>query len=554
MGEQSMFQKVKSWMQLKNGRQPTVNKTENVSKKFELGINGYFEPLSVPDLLQHERRRQYLRTLWEYSALSKEHFEHYFLPPLHGVVNLCQRLPASAQGKFAYTDGMVDYVLQTTVFAVRISKGYMLPRGATAEEQSAQSVSWSAVVYYAALFHSLGTLWNIEGELRSGAVWHPGLSVPEEPYRFRFKAEPDVAGAQIFGEMIAIRFLPEPILQWLGKTPDILRTLLAFMSGRYIDATDIKDIVNEAIVHAGGTPLGFAAAPGGLSSEVSVTLNPAAGSSSVLMQNPSPVSPVIPVGGEGGLDTSPLLSSLGSGVEPEAGVAPRSAGTDPDVLQVMSILGVLTETEIPAENEEVNTETDVVSGEPLLVSGIQENEAMVSEPIPPDVAVPLINMPDVVRSTENVTGSRELDCTELSAESASSLSSPELGDLFWSWLRDGLLKGDIPVNTADASVHLTCGFIFISVPAVFFLFLHSDSCSHPSGLKESGRKEPVQAAFEKMRKHRISDSRRFWQCCLYEEPGCRGKYKKLTGYLIKMSEVYAAGNFPIDSLFLKVIN
>ncbi|UQQ18210.1 TraI domain-containing protein [Salmonella sp. WGH-01] len=97
-------------------------------------------------------------------------------------------------------------------------KGYMLPRGASAEEQSAQSVSWSAVVYYAALFHSLGRLWNIEGELRSGAVWRPGLSVPEEPYRFRFKAEPDIAGAQVYGELIALRFLPEPVLQWLGKT------------------------------------------------------------------------------------------------------------------------------------------------------------------------------------------------------------------------------------------------------------------------------------------------------------------------------------------------
>lgn len=153
-----MFQKVKLWIQSKNSTQPTVNPPENATKISDHSVDGYFEPLSVSDLLQRERRRQCLRTLWEYSALPKERFERYFLPPLHGVVNLCQRLPASAQGKFAYTDGMVDYVLQTTVFAVRISKGYMLPRGATAEEQSAQSISWSAVVYYAALFHSLGSL------------------------------------------------------------------------------------------------------------------------------------------------------------------------------------------------------------------------------------------------------------------------------------------------------------------------------------------------------------------------------------------------------------
>lgn len=314
-----MFQKVKLWIQSKNSTQPTVNPPENATKISDHSVDGYFEPLSVSDLLQRERRRQCLRTLWEYSALPKERFERYFLPPLHGVVNLCQRLPASAQGKFAYTDGMVDYVLQTTVFAVRISKGYMLPRGATAEEQSAQSISWSAVVYYAALFHSLGSLWNIEGELRSGAVWSPGLSVPEEPYRFRFKAEPDVAGAQVFGEMIAIRFLPEPVLQWLGKNPDILRTLLAFISGRYIDATDIQDIVNEAIVHAGGNALGFAAVQGQSSPELPETLNPAVESSPALMQSPSPVPPVIPDVAEGEQETASLLSSLGSAVEPAGG-------------------------------------------------------------------------------------------------------------------------------------------------------------------------------------------------------------------------------------------
>ncbi|EHE5678552.1 DNA-binding domain-containing protein [Salmonella enterica] len=534
-----MFQKVKLWIQSKNSTQPTVNPPENATKISDHSVDGYFEPLSVSDLLQRERRRQCLRTLWEYSALPKERFERYFLPPLHGVVNLCQRLPASAQGKFAYTDGMVDYVLQTTVFAVRISKGYMLPRGATAEEQSAQSISWSAVVYYAALFHSLGSLWNIEGELRSGAVWSPGLSVPEEPYRFRFKAEPDVAGAQVFGEMIAIRFLPEPVLQWLGKKPDILRTLLAFISGRYIDATDIQDIVNEAIVHAGGNALGFAAVQGQSSPELPETLNPAVESSPALMQSPSPVPPVIPDVAEGEQETASLLSSLGSAVEPAGGERQLSAETDPDVLQVMSILGVLSDVDTQvSENESRDPGTDIVAGEPL-----------------PEVVRPLINTPEVAPPEDDSPEAEGQECTELSTDSVSSLSPAELGNLFWAWLRDGLLKGDIPVNTADASVHLTCGFIFISVPAVFFLFLNSHSypCGS-SGLRESMRKEQVQSAFERMRKHRISDNRRFWQCCLYEESGCRGKYRKLTGYLIKMSEIYAAGSFPCDSLFLKVMN
>ncbi|EAA9128125.1 DNA-binding domain-containing protein [Salmonella enterica] len=553
-----MFQKVKSWMQSKNRPQPAGNNTENATKISVHSVDGYFEPLSVSELLQHERRRQCLRTLWEYSALPKERFERYFLPPLHGVVSLCQRLPASAQGKFAYTDGMVDYVLQTTVFAVRISKGYMLPRGATAEEQSAQSVSWSAVVYYAALFHSLGILWNIEGELRSGALWHPGLSVPEEPYRFRFKTEPDVVGAQFFGEMIAIRFLPEPVLQWLGKNPVILRTLLAFVSGRYSDATDIKDIVNEAIVHAGGCPLGMPAVQEAQVPEVPVTLTPAAELSPVLTQSPSTAPPVMPDRGEGEqeLEPAPLLSSLDSSIESEGTREPLSVETDPDVLQVMSIMGVLTDTETQVSEEKGgNTATDRVAEVPLPeASLVQKNNVVSPEQNLPEGEVPLPNTLSVVHAGEDISGTQVQECTDLSTGAVASLSPSELGDLFWAWLRNGLLSGDIPVNTADASVHLTCGFIFISVPAVFFLFLNSHSHTYSSGLKESVRKELVQAAFERMKKHRISDTRRFWQCCLYEGAGCKGKYKKLTGYLIKMSEVYTAGNYPCDSLFLKVMN
>ncbi|EEA5813282.1 hypothetical protein DI333_06145 [Salmonella enterica subsp. enterica serovar Oranienburg] len=529
-----MFRQVKSWMKTKNVRQIAENKAGNAKKILIPGTDGYFSPAAISDLLQHERRQQWLRILWENSALPKERFERYFLSPLHGVVGLCQRLPASPQGKFAYSDGMVDYVLQTTVFAVRLSKGYMLPRGASAEEQSAQSVSWSAVVYYAALFHSLGRLWNMEGELWSGAVWYPGLSVPEEPYRFRFKAEPDIAGAQSYGEMIALRFLPEPVLQWLGKKPDILRTLLAFISGRYSDATDITDIVNEAIVHAGGIPLDVSPAQEVQTPELRATLNPAATVAHVLMQDSATTIPDALVMVDVGHETAVLFSSLDSDDKSEHGEGQPSAETDPDVLQVMSILGGLmnSDAQLP-EQEGGNMEPDTVAGESFLEA------AVALETSAPEV---------VINDTE------AKECTGSSTGDVSSLSSSELGDLFWSWLRDGLREGDIPVNTADACVHLTCGFVFISVPGVFFLFLKSHSRSCSSGLKESGRKEQVQAAFEKMRKHRVSDSRRFWQCCLYEEPGCSGRYKKLTGYLIKMTEIYAAGNYPSNNLFLKLIN
>ncbi|MJZ42504.1 hypothetical protein DS487_16700 [Salmonella enterica subsp. enterica] len=505
-------------------------RTEKVVTDSAPRVEGYFDPLPVAVLLQSERRSQWLRTLWEYSTLPKERFDRYFLPPLQGVVGLCQRLPASEQGKFACVDGLVDYTLQTTVYAVRLSKGYMLPRGASAEEQSAQSVSWSAVIYYAALFHALETLWNIEGELYSGKLWRPGLNIPAEPYRFRFKSGTDVVGARLFGESLAVRFLPEPVMYWLGQTPEILRALLAFLSGRYNEAQDITDIVNEAIMHAGGVPLNSVLImPEAPVADVPAPLTPATELSSGLRQHAPWEAPVIlPASGDN-QEVAALASSLDSAAEPGEPVARPPEPQDPDVLQVISMLGTHAISQPPSEELRNGDVAGVAEGGP---PPLQERE-----PGPQD---------DVRSLSHQEENAGSLKDSALNP-AVPLFSSSELGTLFWTWLRDGLNNGNIPVNLSDASVHLTCGFIFISVPNIFFNFLSSSS-----EFSEIS-KEQIQVAFERLGKYRISGAQRFWTCHLYEGSGWQGRYRRLSGYLIRMSVIYPAGSFPSDSLFLKVI-
>lgn len=108
---------------------------------------GYLAPQTAISLLETENRQHLLRQLWENSLLPQAQYEQYFLAPLKSCVALMQQLPATASGHHAVPGGMVDYTLKTVVYAARLSRGYMLPPGASAEEQSAQSAAWGAVVF-----------------------------------------------------------------------------------------------------------------------------------------------------------------------------------------------------------------------------------------------------------------------------------------------------------------------------------------------------------------------------------------------------------------------
>ena len=65
---------------------------------------------------------------------------------------------------------------------------YVSP-GATPEEQAAQSGVWNAVVFWSALFYHLPLLAHLEGELVSGKLWRPGMSSPDEAFRFRYRQQ-----------------------------------------------------------------------------------------------------------------------------------------------------------------------------------------------------------------------------------------------------------------------------------------------------------------------------------------------------------------------------
>lgn len=398
-----------------------LDDSDNSKDEGALLQRGYLKPLPATSLLNSENRQHLLQQLWENSLLPQAQYEQYFLEPLKSCISLMQRLPATSGGHHAVPGGMVDYSLKIVVFASRLSRGYMLPPGASAEEQSAQSAAWGAVIFYCALFHSLSSLRNIEGELLNGEVWHPGISVPDQPYRFRFRPTVPSGAGEGLRAMLGMRLLPGEVIRWLSKTPHALDSLLSFIRGDVENASVIFQIVKDAIQHAGGNsqevPDELAVVASGITPvQVSEDTPGAAdsleSSSSALKSSTELTSGASLSSAVNVQEQEPLSGSLTSALD-ESSVAPVvDTGQQEDekaIREVMSLLGLGT---APAAREEVEQElaprpecSEIMSGTLSdLVRCPDEGASGVSEVNPPE---PSPSVADLNEDTREVNGIKE---------------------------------------------------------------------------------------------------------------------------------------------------
>ncbi|ELQ9312115.1 TraI domain-containing protein [Serratia marcescens] len=506
---------------------------------------GYFMPQSATQLLDMPARKQCLQQLWENSALPKDLYDQFYLQPLHKLVTLMQALPATRQGEYASEGGLVDITLQTTTYAVRLVKGYMLPPGAAPEEQAAQNVQWNMVVFYAALWHYLPLFSQLEGEQQSGQPWWVGVAIPTEPYRFRFAATPLApALASCQSTMIAARLLPVAVSDWLSALPAAIQSLMLIASRQPSALPVIDDIVQEAVKLARGedvlaalrsspvvvtpveplTPMVPATEKEPLSPPV-----PSIDLQGVVSSQPTEGQAVTdelktPFGEDFASTTEVLLSSaldmpVNDKLLAEMAIAPEPVvGTGEDIQTLLSLMDV----SVSAPVEEVEqSEGDA----PQKACSLPEDN--------PRPAQTALSLPETVPDIQ----SHDFPANDRRQE--------QPGEHFWQWLSEGLCTGQISVNQRDARVHLVSGFVFIPVPGIFYLYLKQ------LGL-ESSLRETVQESFESLEKHRRSGKKRFYFAHLYESAVGVGAFKSVKGYLIKASLLYRRAKIPDDSSVLQM--
>ncbi|NLU17493.1 MAG: DNA-binding domain-containing protein [Serratia liquefaciens] len=538
------------------------------------GPAGYFMPQSAMQLLNIPARKQCLQQLWENSALPKDLYEQFYLQPLHKLVTLMQVLPAAPQGEYAREGGLVDVTLQTTTYAVRLAKGHMLPPGAPPEEQSAQNVQWNVVVFYAALWHYLPLLSQLQGEFQSGRAWLPGLTVPSEPYRFRLRATPSAPTlASRQSAMIAARLLPAEVIDWLSTLPAATHSLMAIASRQPSALSVIDDIILDAAKLARGDNLSVSSSPVPISDTLTAALPsvapptenitssvPAVDLQSAVSSTNTPLVeeplPAETVNQSEETATAELLSSaLDAPVNDkplaEMVLAPETVvGVEEDMQALLSLMAVEVSAPVNQTEQEFGDaphedEGPMPADSPVFTAEVtQVVEAAEINQESDDID----NIaPEEVFSTTEVCSPQTIDPVPSQSQKVGiegdGATTP--GEAFWGWLADGLNSNEIPTNSVGARVHLVSGFVFITVPGVFYLYLKQ------AGL-EGSQREALQEDFERLEKHRRVKGKRFYFAHLYETSERTGAFKRTKGYLVKASLLYRGKKLPDDSPVLVI--
>ncbi|EKS5828370.1 TraI domain-containing protein [Salmonella enterica] len=456
---------------------------------------GYLRPQTVDVLLGTENRQKMLKQMRENSLLTKEATEKYYMQPLRHCVSLMQGLPATERGHHAVVGGLVDLTLKTVVCALRLSRGYMLPQGASAEEQSAQAVTWNAVIFYAALCHSLTVFGQLQGELADGTLWYPGLTVPSRPYRVRF-CQDRRNNVHAMATLLSMRLLPDEVVVWLGRTPAALDSLLNQIQGDNRPGCVVSQIISEAVRFAGG-----------------VFQEPQRRTSSDVQFAPGTAVVDVVAGPTSG-DAGNVVTSLGSALDESPTV---DTVVSPTVTTVVAV----------PDNQEAKAVGDAMA---LMEFSTSERQVTEAENIPqPGDLVVVKTGEETARISDKK--DKQKNC----------------GEQFWRWLSDGIRSGSLSVNAPDSLVHITGGMIFIPTPEIFFAFLKKTPCSSPDI-----NRDDIQREFEKLGRNFCKRDKSLFQCMKYEEEGRQGRHKRWSGYLIMARKIYTDRDIPDDSMYLFV--
>ncbi|MCX0789782.1 TraI domain-containing protein [Escherichia coli] len=514
---------------------------------------GFYMPGTAEELMSTPHRKQCLKQLWENSSMPSDVYQQFCLTPVQKLLMAAQNVPAARDSRWVGANGFGDLTLQFTTYAVRLARGYMFPPGATPEEQAAQSGVWNAVVFWSALFYHLPLLAHLEGELVSGKLWQPGMSSPDEAFRFRYRQQHlQGSEAQQLAAVMAGQLLPEGATAWLATVPGALQNLAGAVWHQHPEMALIRSVLKTAAEEVESPLLALP-----VTEAVTVPLLP---------ENTVQPEDNVPSDSQPETSTEAIAPEMLVAV-PEAGeftLQPSVSGTDeaeavvPDTLQsatgaeekspeeqslhddtdmLLSLFSAvsddteLTEVDVaePVENKETvsdesgcaNSEQAGAESDPAQDTGIFGSVLCISE-----------QAQEIKKSPEH---SQDRNSTE-------NVRAPGNGGEFIEWLRHGLDSGEIPVNQPDARVHLIAGYAFLRVPDVFYLYLKQTGSNHD--------RRYIQSVFERAGLHRVRSGERFVQARLYDSAERTGRYQPVSGYLVKSRSLFSGNGSPGDSPFI----
>lgn len=512
-------------------------------------LKDYHTPLTVDSLCRSPLRKTCLQQIWENSSLPAEVYHRFYITPLHGLLARVQNVPATQQGRWSQSDGFGDLTLQFTTCAVRLAKGYMFPPGAVPEEQAEQNVMWNAVIFWSALFWHLPLLASLEGELLDGKRWLPGITVPDSPYRFRFR-EADNSSA--FAALAAGQLMPAEATGWLAENPEALGNLAGSLWNQHPAMPLIRSLMKQAAEKVESPSLEVS----GANEKVNTLIEPALS----VPQTPSDQEIELEPSVEKTLKTtSPEAADL-QGIQLASSIAPVPMA-DGSNLVSNEKAGESTECD-PNETEKADTEMllslfsaieepDMTGTEACdeesSISTRTENEPEFSplNELLPDADKPEINQTVAEDSFPEHAVEDNIPLHSINIDAQKTVIKKQTGTEFLRWLSEGLKSKRIDINQPDSRAHAVAGFIFLRVPDIFYLYIRE------SGAELS--RDTIQMEFEKLHIHKVRRGERFIKAKLYHSPGKEGTFKPVSGYLVKTTHLFRGASSPEDSGLLSFL-
>ncbi len=556
---------------------PTVNVAE-----------GYLPVESAHRLLAADHRCQLLDRIWQYTALSHAQFIQLYLNPIHRYAEQVQQLPASETHHHAYLGGMLDHGLELVACSLKLRQSYLLPTGATPEDQAAQTDAWSAGIAYGALLHDVGKIAvDLLVERQDGRLWHPWQGPLDQPYRFRYLKGRDYHLHGAAAGLLYTQILDRPILDWLSGFPQLWASLLYVLAGQYERAGVLGELVIQAdrvstAQNIGGNPNKALRAPihslqhhliSGLrhlvQHELKLNQPGAAGwlTQDALWLVSKTVTDKL---------RAYLLSQSIDGI-PSSNIAVF------DELQSHGLVestpeGKVIWTALVAQGNWQQSFT-FLRLQPALIWGNDDRPEAFSGMVSIAVDNHLANAPASApalkavntRSTQNPSQPdpmtsedadylgtlldmfelEEPEASDAPSESAletSTLPSDNPGQAFLNWVKEGILSHKLVINDSKAKIHTVSGSVFLVTPGLFQRYAQ-EFPGISLGADSAGEEwRRVQKQFEKLKVHRKRDNGlNIWAC---QVQGPR-KRTTLKGYLIEDPKHFFE-LIPPDNPFLKI--
>jgi integrating conjugative element relaxase (TIGR03760 family) len=184
-----------------------------------------FTVMAGDALLAHVNANARLNRIRERMGFGQVHWDKDCLPVLHALAEFVQLLPASEAHHHCQPSGLLQHILETTEFALRLRQGYMLPAGAPPEQQIRLQHRWTYAVFICAALHDIAkplTDLTVEftiGDMRSQR-WQPLAGSLREcgahVYGVAFKGEQrDYLAHQQLALSLFQMLVPQHTRQWL---------------------------------------------------------------------------------------------------------------------------------------------------------------------------------------------------------------------------------------------------------------------------------------------------------------------------------------------------